>query len=254
MADAVAVLGIAVESTEAERDLRNFEAIARRSGKSVEEVAARFKKMREEAKGLPAPLKDASNEAARQADQFQQMAAGSKAADTAIKFLSNTIGGMVSSMVTGGIAGITAAITTYALEALGAVRNLDEKIKAHAELVRSLKDAYGEAGKGIDTAAKESQNVLRALLAISTDKLQQDFERLAKSAAAPGQQMAQFVDDFGRIIDAGTDNSRRSARLSMTSMRRFGPGSLTSRRFGNRLLPSSMVASARRDERLATNC
>lgn len=205
MADAVAVLGIAVESAEAERNMRNFEAVAKRTGESVEQVAARFKKMRDEAKGLPAPLKDASNEAARQANQFQQMATGSKAAEVAISGLSRIIGGMVSTMVTGGVAGITAAITTYALEALGTVRNLDEKIKQHAELVRTLRDAYGEAGKGIDVAAKESQNVLRALLAISTDKLQQDFERLAKSAAAPGQQMAQFVDDFGRIIEAGTD-------------------------------------------------
>ena len=41
MADAVAVLGIAVESAEAEREMRNFATVAKRTGESVEEVAAR---------------------------------------------------------------------------------------------------------------------------------------------------------------------------------------------------------------------
>ena len=199
MADAV--LGIAVESAEAEREMRNFEAVAKRTGESVEQVAARFKKMRDEAKNLPNPLKGASDEAARMGSRLEQMAGGSKAAEAAIKLLSGALGRIVNSMATGGIAGVTAAITTYALDSLIAFRDLDEKLKAHAEIVRSLKEAYGEAGKGVDTAVRDSATVLKTLLSLSTDQLQRQFKTLAESVVASMSSFETLGDAVGMVIE-----------------------------------------------------
>jgi hypothetical protein len=209
MADVVAVLGIQVESAEAQREMRNFESIAKRTGETVEQVAARFKKMRDEAKNLPNPLREVSNEASRVGNQLQQMVTGSKAAEVAIKGLSRIIGGMVSTMVTGGIAGITAAVTTYALDALGVVRGLDEKIRQHAEIVRSLKEAYGDAGKGVDTMAREAAAVLKTLLGFKTDEIKKEFQSLSVS-------ISKSLSDF-RITGLGPaieENSRKFAAFN----------------------------------------
>ncbi|MGB3271816.1 MAG: hypothetical protein WBA66_02810 [Xanthobacteraceae bacterium] len=202
----VAVLGIAVDSSEAERNLRNFEAVARRTGESTEQVAARFQKAREVAKSLPNPLKNVSDGAARAGNQFQQMALGSKAAEVAFKGFSRIFSGVVSSLAAGGIAGITAAITSYALEAFNAVDDLDEKIKQHTNLVRSIKTAYGEAGKGINISVNESIAVLKTLLNFKTDDIKKEFQSLSKS-------IAESLSDY-RITGLGPaveENSRKFA-------------------------------------------
>lgn len=144
--------------------------------------------------------------ALQQGTQISQVL-GQRGATGVVSLLGSAFTSLLSpvALATIGVIGLGGAAIQYGAKAIGAVNDLDERIKTHIELVNSLKSAYRDAGKGVDTTVRESQDVIRALLSISTDKLQKDFQRLAQSAAAPGQQMAQFVDDFGRIIEVGAD-------------------------------------------------
>ncbi len=165
-------------------------------------LAAQFQDIAVQLQGGASPF----TVALQQGTQISQVL-GQAGAGGVVKLLGTAFASLVSpvSLATIGIIALGGAAVSYGMKAVGAVDDLDERIKKHAELVKELKGVYGDAAKGVDTSTKESAAVLRALLNISTDKLQKDFARLAQSAAAPGQQMAQFVDDLGRIIDAGSD-------------------------------------------------
>jgi hypothetical protein len=165
-------------------------------------LAAQFQDIAVQLQGGSSPL----TVALQQGTQISQVI-GQQGATGAVSLLGSAFASLLSpvSLATVGVIALGGAAVQYGLKALGAVNNLDEEIKKHEELLKSLKDAWGDVGKGVQISAKESSDVLKALLNISTDKLQKDFDRLAKSAASPGQQMAQFVDEFGRVIDTGAD-------------------------------------------------
>ncbi|SCB35999.1 Prophage tail length tape measure protein [Bradyrhizobium yuanmingense] len=101
------------------------------------------------------------------------------------------------------------AAVQYVSKALGGVGDLDDKLKAHAELIKSLKDAYGEAGKGVDTAVKEAAAVLKTLLGFKTDDIKKEFQSLSAS-------ISKSLSDF-RITGLGPaieENSRKFAAFS----------------------------------------
>lgn len=165
-------------------------------------LAAQFQDIAVQLQGGTSPF----TVALQQGTQISQVL-GQAGAGGVVKLLGTAFASLVSpvSLATIGVIAFGGAAVQWGAKAIGAIDDLDERMKAHVALVKSLKEVYGDAAKGVDTSTKESAAVLRALLNISTDKLQKDFARLAQSAAAPGQQMAQFVDDFGRIIETGAD-------------------------------------------------
>lgn len=182
----------------------------------VDDVAKSLNKTRFETANLAAQFQDIAVQlqggqspftiALQQGTQISQVL-GQRGATGVVGLLGSAFGSLLSpvSLATIGIIALGGAAVQYGAKAIGVVDDLDERVKRHAELVKSLKDAYGEAGKGIETASKESAAVTRALLSISTDRLQKDFEKIARSAAALGQQMYQFVDDFGRPLTEAVD-------------------------------------------------
>lgn len=141
----------------------------------------------------------------RAAGALYDMEQAQKRVAEATRAVSSVIKGMVSSLVTGGIAGIVAAVTAYAVEAFGAVNDLDEKLKANADTVRALKDAYGDVGKSVDVAVKESTTVLKTLLSLSTDELQNQLQKLSRSAVVS-------MSDFDQLGDAAGLYTERASR------------------------------------------
>lgn len=132
---------------------------------------------------------------------------GQQGAGGAVGLLSGAFTSLLSPVALGTIAIIAlgGAAVQYAVKAMGGIGDLDDRLKAHGELIKGLKDAYGEAGKGVDTAVKDSISVLKTLLSLSTESLQKELQNLSKSALSSTIPMAQAVDDFGRVLAEGTD-------------------------------------------------
>jgi hypothetical protein len=120
-------------------------------------------------------------------------------------------------LATIGIIALGGVAIQYGAKAIGAVDDLDDKLKAHAELIKSLKDAYGDAGKGIDTAVHDAVAVIKTLLGLKTTDLQKELNSLSKSlsfslqssvewqrnlAMQAGQTEEQFGKSFGAISSA----------------------------------------------------
>jgi len=105
------------------------------------------------------------------------------------------------SLATIGIIALGGFAVQYGAKAIGAIGDLDDKLKAHAELIKSLKDAYGEAGKGVDIAVKDSISVLKTLLGLSTADLQKQFRNLANSAVTSMSEFTTLGDAAGQSIE-----------------------------------------------------
>jgi hypothetical protein len=93
------------------------------------------------------------------------------------------------------------AAVQYAAKAIGAVGDLDDTLKAHGELIKSLRDSYGELGKGVETSVNESTRVLRALLSLSTADLQKQLQQLSRGALATAQSVPQAFDFSGVLLE-----------------------------------------------------
>ncbi|MGB3390211.1 MAG: phage tail tape measure C-terminal domain-containing protein [Pseudaminobacter sp.] len=103
MADTTAVLGIEVDSRQAESDLRRFEAIAKKTGETVEQVRDRYAKASAQfIKGGPA-LQNAANGAAAHATQLEKMAVSTQKASAAAVLFTRTIQGMIVALAGGGL-------------------------------------------------------------------------------------------------------------------------------------------------------
>lgn len=101
------------------------------------------------------------------------------------------------SLATIGIIALGGTAVQYATKAAGGVDDLDDRLKANADLVKSLKDAYGELGKGVDTAVHESAAVLQAFTQLSTETMKRDFANLAMSVAASMSDVVAVTDSVG---------------------------------------------------------
>ena len=114
-----------------------------------------------------------------------------------------------TSLATIGIIALGGAAVQYGAKAIGAVDDLDEKLKASRELIKSLKDAYGEAGKGVDTAVKEAAAVLKTLLNFKTDDIKKEFESLSSSIS---KSLSDFkITGLGPAVE---ENSRKFSAFS----------------------------------------
>lgn len=162
-------------------------------------LAAQFQDIAVQLQGGASPL----TIALQQGTQISQVL-GQQGATGVVGLLGTAFASLISpvSLATIGIIALGGYAVKYGAEAIGAVGNLDDKLKAHAELIKSLKDAYGEAGKGVDTSIKEAISVVRTLIGLSTTSLQKDLARLARTAELTMVDFTQLGDAAGLYTES----------------------------------------------------
>ncbi|MFK4507219.1 phage tail length tape measure family protein [Bradyrhizobium daqingense] len=190
-------------------------------------LAAQFQDIAVQLQGGQSPF----TVALQQGTQISQVL-GQGGAAGAVGLLSSAFASLLTptSLATIAVIALGGAAAQYVGTALGGVGDLDERLKVHSDLIKSLKDSYGEAGRGVDTLSKESIAVFKTLLSLSTDTLQKDLERLSRSALSAAVPMAQFVDDLGRPLDdtdrfapfrKAIDEFNASVKAGKTDIRAF---------------------------------
>jgi hypothetical protein len=137
------------------------------------------------------------------------------------------------SLATIGIIALGGFAVQYGAKAIGAIGDLDDKLKAHSELIKSLKDAYGEAGKGVDIAVKDSITVLKTLLGLSTADLRKQLDSLARSAVGSMTDIIAVTDSVGgstvlieasskyKIFQSAIDDLRNSVKNGTPDIKSF---------------------------------
>jgi hypothetical protein len=91
---------------------------------------------------------------------------------------------------------------------------VEEALKRHEDLIGRIKDAYGEAAKGVKGYADESVRVLGALSGFVQDDLRESVMTGAKDAASafPGRSFTSYsMEDFAGSIDV-LEQFRRAMR------------------------------------------
>jgi tetratricopeptide (TPR) repeat protein len=103
----------------------------------------------------------------------------------AVKALGAAFASVVSpiSLATVGIIALGGAAIQYVSGMISDTESLDDRLKTHADLIKQIKDAYGEAAEGLEDYAKQSTAVLEAQTRASIVKLQDDLEKLARTIA-----------------------------------------------------------------------
>lgn len=157
-------------------------------------LAAQFQDIAVQLQGGGSPL----TVALQQGTQISQVL-GQRGAAGAVGLLGAAFTSLLNpvSLATIGIIALGGYAVKYATKAAGGVDDLDDRLKANAELVKALKDAYGELGKGVDTAMHESAAVLQAFTQLSTETMKRDFANLALSVAASMSDVIAVTDSVG---------------------------------------------------------
>lgn len=165
-------------------------------------LAAQFQDIAVQLQGGQSPL----TIALQQGTQISQVL-GQQGATGVVGLLGNAFKSLLSpvSLATIGIIGLGGFAVQYAAKAIGAVDDLDDKLKEHDELIKSLKDAYGEVGKGIDVSVKQSIAVLQTLLGLNTQDLQKQLHNLSNAAVTS-------MTDFTALGDAAGINIESTSK------------------------------------------
>jgi hypothetical protein len=165
-------------------------------------LAAQFQDIAVQLQGGQSPF----TVALQQGTQISQVL-GQQGAAGVVGLLGNAFKSLLSpvSLATIGIIGLGGFAVQYAAKAIGAVDDLDDKLKKHDELIKSLKEAYGEVGKGIDVSVKQSIAVLQTLLGLNTQDLQKELRNLSNTAVTS-------MTDFTALGDAAGINIETTSR------------------------------------------
>lgn len=101
----------------------------------------------------------------------------------AVKSLGAAFASVVSpiSLATIGIIALGGAAIQYVAGMVSDTETLDDRLKIHADLIKQIKDAYGEAAEGLEDYAKQSTAVLEVQTRASILKLQDDLTKLSKT-------------------------------------------------------------------------
>ena len=169
------------------------------------------------------------------------------------------------SLATIGMIGLGGAAFQYLTGAGEEVESVDDKLKRHADLIASLKPAYGKATEGLEQYASESRTVLEAQLAVSMDSLKASLEARAReieelmSTAVPvftdiatgagfggadlqvREEYKAFADTIGRLkaeAISGTPNVRAFREAVSEAIRTAGDNTKI-RELGGELLKAS---------------
>lgn len=157
-------------------------------------VAAQFQDIAVQLQGGASPL----TVALQQGTQLSQVL-GQRGASGAVGLLGAAFSSLLNpvSLATIGIIALGGTAVQYATKAASGVDDLDTTLKQHAELLKSLKDVYGETGKSFNVATKESAAVLKTLLDLKTDAAQKQFDNLARSVANSVTDIIAVTDSIG---------------------------------------------------------
>ncbi len=193
MADDAAALLIRIEASQAKVE-RQMAAIARRAAKEAQSVEDRFKKAND---NVAKSFKDGSDKAVmsigatraatanlsfqlndiatslaggaspftvmmQQGGQVAQVFQGSGGVINAVKLLGGAFASVLNpvSLASFAIIGLTGAAYQYFTSLGSDVKEADEVLKQHAELIRRIKEAYGEAAVGADDYSAKSKKLL----------------------------------------------------------------------------------------------
>jgi hypothetical protein len=170
-----------------------FKAVNDNLGGQVSNLAAQFQEIGVQLASGTSPL----TVALQQGTQIAAVLGESKGgAAGAVKSLGAAFASVVSpiSLATIGIIALGGAAIQYVSGMISDTETLDDKLKTHADLIKQIKDAYGEAAEGLEDYAKQSTVVLEAQTRASIVKLQDELEKLARAtartlSAAPSGQM-----------------------------------------------------------------
>lgn len=200
MVDATAVLGIAVDSADAERQLRNFEAIARRTGETADQVRDRYTKFAGQLKyGLP-QLQASAKAAGDQADAMSKLSTSTSRATAALATFSR------AALPLAALIGTAVALK----EAISKLSDLGDRMqdtRLSEGMLQGLKVGAAEArvsqddlNRAINTftevskkAAPEAKEFYKALSNISP-AMAQAFKDQAGNAGGQDQRMYILAD------------------------------------------------------------
>ncbi len=171
-------LGLAAANTNVAGTVDKFGAAVKQSSGQVGGIAAQFQDVAVQLAGGQSPFLIALQQGTQLSGQLEQTGGGVKSLGAA--FLS-----LVSPMSLATIGGIAAfgMLTQYLTSAGAKVETLDDKLEAHAGIIKQIRDAYGEATLGLETFARESNRVLEVQLRAATTKLRADLNGLASELA-----------------------------------------------------------------------
>ncbi len=142
-------------------------------------IAAQFQDVAVQLAGGQSPFLIALQQGTQLSGQLEATGGGVKALGAAFMSLLSPM----SLMTIGGIAAF-GAIVQYATGASSQVETLDDRLKRHTDLIRGIRDAYGDAAAGVDTYAKESARVTDVQLRAVTEKLKGDIAKVAREIGA----------------------------------------------------------------------
>jgi hypothetical protein len=159
-------------------------------------LAAQFQDIAVQLQGGQSPF----TVALQQGTQISQVL-GRSGATGAVSLLGTAFSSLLTptSLATIGIIALGGAAVQYGAKAIGAVDDLDENLKSHAELIKGLKEAYGDAAKGIDLVARKSADVQATLLGFRTEDIQKNLRNLTGSMLASVTTFTQLGDAVGQF-------------------------------------------------------
>ncbi len=193
MADDAAALLIRIEASQAKVE-KQMAAIARRAAKEAQSVEDRFKKAND---NVAKSFKDGSDKAVmsigatraatanlsfqlndiatslsggaspftvmmQQGGQVAQVFQGSGGVINAVKLLGGAFASVLNpvSLASFAIIGLTGAAYQYFTSLGSDTKDAEEVLKGHSELIRRIKDAYGEAAAGAEEYSAKSRQML----------------------------------------------------------------------------------------------
>ncbi|NYG47588.1 hypothetical protein GGD67_005069 [Bradyrhizobium sp. IAR9] len=161
-------------------------------------LAAQFQDIAVQLQGGQSPF----TVALQQGTQISQVL-GQGGATGAVSLLGSAFASLLSptSLATIAVIALGGAAVQYGAKAIGAVDDVDDNLKAHAELIKSLKEAYGEAATGIDVVVKKSADVQAALIGLKTDEVRKNLRNLTNSLLATVTTFTQLGDAAGQFTE-----------------------------------------------------
>lgn len=224
MANDAAALLIRIEASQAKVE-KQMAAIARRAAKEAQSVEDRFKKAND---NVAKSFKDGSDKAVmsigatraatanlsfqlnefatslaggaspftvmmQQGGQVAQVFQGSGGVINAVKLLGGAFASVLNpvSLASFAIIGLTGAAYQYFTSLGSDVKEADEVLKQHTELIRRIKEAYGEAAVGADDYSAKSKKLL-------TYDIQQSIREYRATIQSVSSDLVERVNSIGK--------------------------------------------------------
>jgi hypothetical protein len=172
-------LGLAAANSNVAGTVDKLGTAVKGSSAQVGGIAAQFQDVAVQLAGGQSPFLIALQQGTQLSGQLEATGGGIKSLGAAFLSLVSP----VSLLTIGGIAAF-GSLVQYVTGASQQVETLDDRLTKHAEIIRGIKSAYGEAAAGIDDYAKESARVADVQLRAVSEKLKADIAKVAREIGA----------------------------------------------------------------------